>query len=295
MSDISISDAVVLRGLKPALVSTFELLVKPITPITAPGTEAVARTVVQGYFLTIANTSQLNIKVRLQFAATTPELNLADTVVIKDVTGKNIFQELVPTADPKKFTYSLDIPAHDTILVTLLPDVTKIEILKARNVEIRGYVEISLTSPTAPTSVDLLLTPEHRGTFLPQNLAAAIPDFDQLAYALPTANGSSKFTLTGPAKPFKELKAEIKEFKEKNEFKEIENKIPDTIPDPKISETGTLENPATPAISNGAQQILGLMAQRLDQLEQRLANGQSFIQPQERPNVGEQIVNQPRN
>ena len=148
----------------------------------------------------------------------------------------------------------------------------------------------------------MLLTPEHRGTFLPQNLAAPNPDFDQLAYALPTANGGSKFTLVGPAKPSKELKVEIKEIKEikefkeieKNQIKEIETKNVPELPDPKVAETAPVQNPATP-VSTGVQQILGLMAQRLDDLELRAVNGQSFIQPQERPSVGEQVVNQPRN
>ncbi|MBW4645745.1 MAG: hypothetical protein KME23_22620 [Goleter apudmare HA4340-LM2] len=276
------------------LVSTFELLVKPIAPV-GTGPAVVARTIVQGYFLTIANTSNANVRLRLQFAATTPVLNVADTVTITDVTGTNIFSDLTPVVgDPKKFTFNVGIPAHDTALISLLPDVSQPAILAARNLEIRGYVEIFLISPVAPRSVDLLLTPEHRGTFLPQNLAAAIPDFDQLAYALPTANGSSKFTLTGPAKPVKELKSEIKEVKEKNEkleIKEIENKIRDVIQEPKLSETGPIPDSPVPVLSNGAQQILGLMAQRIDDLEVRLANGQSFIESQERPSVGEQIVN----
>lgn len=284
------------------LVSTFELLVKPIAPVDS-GPAVVARTAVQGYFLTIANTSNLNVRLRLQFTATTPVLNIADTVTISDVTGANVFSDLSPVVgDPKRFTFNVGIPANDTALITLLPDVSKPEVLAAKNLEIRGYVEIFLVSPFAPNAVDLLLTPEHRGTFLPQNLAAAIPDFDQLAYALPTANGSSKFTLIGAAKPMKELKSEIKEVKEKNEkleIKEIEkipdNKIRDVIQEPKVAETGPIPDAPIPALSNGAQQIIGLMAQRLDELEQRLATGQSFIQSQERPSVGEQVVNGVRN
>ncbi|BCL34254.1 hypothetical protein [Nostoc sp. MS1] len=263
------------------LVSTFELLVKPITPVTAPGFEAVARTIVQGYFLTIANTSSTDIRIRLQFAATTPELNLADTVTIKDVTGKDEFQELIPTSNPKKYIYDLSIPAHDTALVTLLPDVTKPEILKAKNLEIRGYVEIALVSSTA-SPIDLLLTPEHRGTFVPDSLKPPVPDFDQLAYALPTANGSSKFTLTGPAKLNKEFKNEVKEIKELE--KAAENKLP---------ETGPVESPTVPS---ELQRVLGMMAQRLDEIEQRTTgngngNGRSFIEAQERPNVGQRVVN----
>jgi len=279
------------------LVSTFELLTKPIAP-AGSGPAIVARTVVQGYFLTIANTSSLNVTVKLLFTATSTlqELNqlITDTITIKDVTGTNIFQDVSPVpGKPQQFTYTLAIAANGTALVTLLPDLTNPNVLAAKTLEIRGYVDISLTSPTAPTPIDLLLTPEHRGTFLPQNLALANPDFDQLAYALPTANGSSKFTLTGPTKPVKELKSEIKEFKEKNEFKEIENKVAENIPDPKVAEN--IPSASDPVPSNGTQQILGVLAQRVDNLEWRVANGQSFIQPQERPNVGEQIVNQARN
>jgi hypothetical protein len=230
--------------------------------------------------LTIANTSNTDIRIRLQFAATTPELNLADTVTIKDVTGTDQFQDLIPTSNPKKYIYNLSIPAHDTALVTLLPDVTKPEILRAKNLEIRGYVEIALLSSTA-SPIDLLLTPEHRGTFVPDNIRPQVPDFDQLAYALPTANGSSKFTLTGPAKLSKEFKNEIKEIKE---FEKVaENKLP---------ETGPFEPPTIPS---ELRQIIGLMAQRLDEIEQRTAgngngNGRSFIEAQERPNVGQRVV-----
>lgn len=283
---------------RPTLVSTLELLVKPITPVAAPGTEAVARTVVQGYFLTIANTSSSNIAVRLQFALTTPlKLGdskpdiLADTVLIQDVSVDNQFQDLTPTGDPRKFTYSLKIPAHDTALVTLLPDVTKLDIIKAAKLEIRGYVEISLISSSGTTPVNLLLTPEHRGTFLPQNLlvSRSALDFDQLAYSLPTSVGGSLFTLTAPvSKQSKELKIEVKEFEKVQKDKDFEK-----IQAEKLPETSQVENLTSADGSNDLQRLIGLMAQRLDQIEQ--ANGQSFIQPQERPSVGQQVVNQPRN
>ena len=176
------------------LVSTFELLVKPIAPAGA-GPAPVARTVVQGYFLTIANTSNSPVRLRLQFTATTPGLTIADTVVISDVVGnKDEFGEIAPVND-KRSRYFLNIPANDTALVTLLPDINKPEILAAKSLEIRGYVEVFLAAP-AQKSIDLLLTPEHRGTFLPEDITAPTPDFDQLAYSLPTANGGSLFTLT---------------------------------------------------------------------------------------------------
>jgi hypothetical protein len=273
------------------LVSTFELLVKPIAP--AGGPPQVARTVVQGYFLTIANPNNFSVGLRLQFTATTPGLNVLDTVTILDVTGANLFGDITPVpADPKRSTFNLSIPANDTALVTLLPDITKPELLAAKSLEIRGYVEIFATSPFAPTKFDLLLTPEHRGTFLPNDLAAPNPDFDQLAYALPTANGGNLFTLTGPPKISKELKPEIKEkieIKEKAEIKdikEIENKVSDKAP---------AETPELPVQTADIQRILGLMAERIDDLGQRIEMGQAFISPQERPTVGEQVVNQSRN
>ncbi|MBD2515315.1 hypothetical protein H6G93_09880 [Nostoc sp. FACHB-973] len=299
MTDIS-NGIEIIRRVKPTLVSTFELLVKAITPVTAPGTEAVARTVVQGYFLTIANTSNSNIAVTLQFTATTPELNLDDTVVAQDASVDDEFQELVPTSDPRKFTHSLKIAANDTALVTLLPDVTKTEIIKAAKLEIRGYVEISLISASDSTSVDVLLTPEHRGTFLPQNLLipSRLPlDFDQLAYSLPTSTGGSLFTLTAPVfKIAKELKIEVKEFEKVQKDKDFEK-----LQAEKVAEINQVESLASGDGANDLRQLIGLMAQRLDQIEQRTANGQngqngqSFIQAQERPNVGQQVVNQPRN
>lgn len=289
MTDISNGIGIIRQ--RPTLVSTFELLVKPITPVTAPGGGAVARTVVQGYFLTIANTSNSNVRLTLQFTATTPQLNVADTVTISDVTGANDFSDLTPVpGDPNKFTFSVSILAKDTALVTLLPDVTKPEIIKAANLEIRGYVEILVNSPSAGNPVNLLLTPEQRGTFLPQDLTVRNLDFDQLAYSLPTSTGGSLFILTGPPvlKSSKELKIEVKEFEKVQKDKDFEK-----VQAEKLPETSQVENLASADASNDLQRLIGLMAQRLDQIEQ--ANGQSFIQPQERPNVGQQVVNQPRN
>ncbi|HEY9748498.1 MAG TPA: hypothetical protein V6C63_07460 [Allocoleopsis sp.] len=226
-----------------ALVSTFELLVKPIAP-PGSGPAAVARTVVQGYFLTIANTKNIPVRVRLQFTATTPNLDITNTVTIRDVLGNNIFGDLVPTADPRKLTYNLSIPAHDTALVSLLPDVSQPKVVAEKSLEIRGYVEISRASFIGP-SYELLLTPEHRGTFLPDNINAPIPDFDQLAYALPTANPGNLYKLNSVLVPDLPL--------------DVDNgQIPDaTVP------------------SGEMQQILGMIAQRIDEIEQRMTDVRS--------------------
>lgn len=313
MSDVSIKpiDDLIIPAFRPklTLVSTFELLVKPIAPKgSAPvGAEAAARTVVQGYFLTIANTSNSDVRVRLQFTATTitPALNqiIKDTVTVRDVAG-NVFEDLTFVSS-NKFIYTLGIPAHNTALVTLLPDLNEPSVLNLKDpnfvpdLEIRGYVEIGLLAPGGPEAVNLLLTPEHRGTFLPKNLTSPILDLDQLAYSLPTANGGSLFTLTGPVKR-KELKIEVKEIEKIQKDKDFEKDQLEKLPETSQIESLVAPEAAKAATSNGANgsndlnRLLGHIAQRLDEIEQRTA-GQSFIQPQERPSVGQQVVNQPRN
>lgn len=181
------------------LVSTFELLVKPI--VDAPG-EPFARTVVQGYFLTVANTSTLDIALRVLFTATTPEITFNDAVVVSDVFGTNTLPvpPQVLGGNPNKTFTDFKLPANDTGLVTLLPSP---DAFKGQKLEIRGYVEIFLLFADSyerirPANVNLLLTPEHRGTFLPKDIQAVQADFDQLAYALPTSIGGSLFTLTVP-------------------------------------------------------------------------------------------------
>ncbi len=251
------------------LVSTFELLLKPITPNagTIPNSD---RTVLQGYFLTIANPNDTDLRLRLQFTATTPNLNLADTITIRDVTGTNVFGNLTPTPDPRKFTLDVGITAHDTGLVILQPDILTLN-PQTDQVEIRGFVEIFLRAPGG--QFDVLLTPEHRGTFVSEN-PPIVSDFDQLVYALPTATGSSLFQLGPVVKDLKEVKPEIKEIKE---VKEIE-KIPDNI--------GITPNP-----TNEVQETLALMAQSIDNIGQRLATQEAFISSEERPAVGETAVN----
>jgi len=264
------------------LLSTFELLVKQIsTPGFGPA--AASRIVAQGYFLTLANPNNVGVRVRLQFVATTPNLTLADTVAIRDVAGGNIFGELLPTPDPRKLTYDLSIPAHDTALVTLLPDLGRDVLapigepdLLTTKYEVRGYVEISLQAPFSLSGINLLLTPEHRGTFLPQNLAAANLDFDQLVYSLPTATGSSLFTLKsflGPV-PMPPITSDAEGIPISE--KAIKD-VADTVPNIPVG---------------GLEQMFNQMAERINGLEQRIeAAGKSFISPQERPAVGEQVIN----
>ncbi|MEM6751837.1 MAG: hypothetical protein AAF630_02435 [Cyanobacteria bacterium P01_C01_bin.38] len=174
-------------------VSTYELLVKPIIQGPPPN-----RTVIQGYFLTISNPGFSNLQIRLTFKARTPDFNSSPIVAFWDVDGTN--NALIPTFSfPCVRTYTFDLPALDTGLFLLLPDVTQRSVITNRNTEIRGYVRLSIASASGGSSNmrTLLLSAQQRGTFLPQGSINPpnVGDFDQLAYDLPLATGGSEVTL----------------------------------------------------------------------------------------------------
>lgn len=213
-------------------VSTFELLLKPITPATpdnpkTPEGDALAQTdrfVLQGYFLTIANTSETDLGLRLQFTATIPDPStvVGKTFVFLDFGEEentdreelkgNLVGDLSQIDDSNKFEFTFTLPGSKTALFLVQPDILPPPTSsndKLQKIEIRGFAEIFLDSPPSQ-EFELLLTPEHRGTFLPaitsknmdkmQGLKKLIPDFDQLVYPLPTPNGGSLFVL-GPTLP----------------------------------------------------------------------------------------------
>jgi hypothetical protein len=75
-------------------ISTFEILTKPIAPPIA-GLEAVARRVVQGYFLTISNLEAIDLRYRIEFTISLPvppdpnKILLNNAALIVDVEGAN--------------------------------------------------------------------------------------------------------------------------------------------------------------------------------------------------------------
>ncbi|MBD2741803.1 hypothetical protein [Coleofasciculus sp. FACHB-1120] len=186
------------------LVSTFELLVKSQLPKNLPSPlpnnlEKLSRTVIQGYFLTLANTTSSTVKVSLVFTAVSPAIDIEKTFVFLDVEGVNIPGDLIPDTAPNKARFTITIPANDTGLFILQPDILKTgkdskTLLDTADFELRGYVEIFMSSLSKSKSAKLLLTPEHRGTFF-KNLKDADPQLDQIVYSLPTANGGSLFNL----------------------------------------------------------------------------------------------------
>ena len=186
------------------LVSTFEILVKSQLPKNLPSPlpanlEKLSRTVIQGYFLTLANTTSSTVKVSLVFTAVTPSIDIDKTFIFLDVEGVNIPGDLIPDTAANKARFTITIPGNDTGLFILQPDILKAgkdgkTLLDTADFELRGYVEIFMSSLSKSKSAKLLLTPEHRGTFF-KNLKDADPQLDQIVYSLPTANGGSLFNL----------------------------------------------------------------------------------------------------
>lgn len=179
-------------------VSTYELLVRPILNIpNSPN-----RTVIQGYFLTISNPSLSNLTITLTFIANTPDFDSSQIVGFWDFDGaNNLIPPVIPAGFPCIRTYTFDLPALDTGLFILVPDVTQRRVISDRNTEIRGYVTLTIDSASGfggnSNRRTLLLSAQQRGTFLPQGEInpPAAGDFDQLAYSLPLATGGSEVTL----------------------------------------------------------------------------------------------------
>jgi hypothetical protein len=182
------------------LVSTFELLVKPQLPkeIQQPPFDRISRTVIQGYFLTLANVTKFDVRVSLVFTALSPILDPATTVTFLDILGTNVPGDVIPES-PGKTSFAITIPANDTGLFILQPDPRLLNNTDP-DFEVRGYVEIYLASLSPVRNVTLLLTPEHRGTFF-KDLTAADPQLDQIIYPLPTATGSSLYRFRNLPQP----------------------------------------------------------------------------------------------
>jgi len=171
------------------IVSSFELLVKPIAP--APFDPRVSRRVVQAYFLQISNLNPPGVAdaaLSLQFIST-PMLNNAELITITDNGSGNVFSDPVPDPTTGIPSQQLTLPSGTTTLFVLQPDITQAPPNKASldvaDLEVRGYVDLNLSPFSANDMAELLVTPQIRGTFLPANPRERNPDFDQQAYALP--------------------------------------------------------------------------------------------------------------
>lgn len=178
-------------------VSPFELLVKPIAP-RSPGVSIlnkVARRVIQGYFLTISNLMRDSIKLKVSFTISAPDAGFAfpdtrillnNAILLYDVAGNNQllnYTEIASSAN-EFIIYESDsflLPPLATGSLELLPDVGKFILNPDPQIEIRGFASL-FSSERA----EVLLNPEIRGTFLPNDFPFVCEDldFDNLSYSL---------------------------------------------------------------------------------------------------------------
>lgn len=185
-------------------ISTFELLTAPIAPVMGlpPALLPVARRIVQGYFLTISNLEAFSVVYRIDFTISLPvpadpnKILLNNAVLLVDFEGPNTEVPLTQQLPAKPEVYSgfFTIPAHKTASVQLLPKLP--DVLTPGMLEVRGYVSLSRAvfgfPPESFPPVKVLLNPEIRGTFLPNDFPSVVPtelDFDQINYTLAIASG----------------------------------------------------------------------------------------------------------
>lgn len=185
-------------------ISTFELLAAPIAPVMGlpPALLPVARRVVQGYFLTISNLEPISVRYRIEFAISLPvpanpnKILLNNAVLVVDVEGLNTLIALTQVPNkPQVYRGFFTIPPHKTASVQLLPKLP--DVLTPGLLEVRGYVSLFRVRTKFPffpplPPVKVLLNPEIRGTFLPNDFLSAArtsPDFDQINYTLAIASG----------------------------------------------------------------------------------------------------------
>jgi hypothetical protein len=181
-----------------AFISTFEILLKPQLPksITAkkPELSPLSRKILQGYFLTIANITNDFAFLSLVITTRTPGLEADKILTVLDAVGGNdpVSSVFEGTGEIQKTRFTFPINANDTGLFILQPNALNDELREEANFELRGYVEIFISSVSTTKTTQLLITPEHRGTFFGTDNS----ELGEIAYVLPIANGNSLFELT---------------------------------------------------------------------------------------------------
>jgi hypothetical protein len=201
-------------------------------PLSAP-----FRRVVQGYFLTISNLASNGAAVNFElvftinFTNVTSVANLSDPnnaffrsfvsdsgvanplatsnhvlVINKEpnnTTGTpGLTQEVLlgpfgPGPDSHQFrSKTITIGIGQTFSIALLPNTSNPFVLSPSSMAIRGYAEIE--EVPAAGAKTLIITAEHRGTFLDNNYPSSsneTMDFDQIAYPMPMFSGGSRVSI----------------------------------------------------------------------------------------------------
>lgn len=188
-------------------ISTFELLLKPQLPRQLtdqrPELAPLARTVLQGYFLTVANLGDKGVDLSLTFVTRTPGLDPSKVLTTFDVQDQNgpltLVRDAAPPGRPApldgelvKTRYAFFINPNDTGIVLVQPNALDAQLRNAANFEIRGYVELSLSSRNMQETARVLISAEHRATFFDGTNRAALGEIN---YALPLATGAALLEL----------------------------------------------------------------------------------------------------
>jgi hypothetical protein len=137
---------------------------------------------------------------------------LVDTnyIIASDIAGNNVFslfksRVVLASGAVSYITNPFSLPGNQTMSVQILPNVLNDSLRIRAGVEIRGYVSIDTVTtfkksgsgglgsfpvflPVRP-SYEVLVTPEYRGTIIPN--AGSINEVDQTAYSLTVAGGNS--------------------------------------------------------------------------------------------------------
>lgn len=243
------------------LLSTFELLLKKITP--TPGTITGSdRKVLQGYFLNIANPNNTSSRIRLRFNAKTPSLDPSTLLTAVDTGGNNVFSGTLVSDGPNRFNYDFTLDAGDTGLFILQPNIKQLN-PDTDEFEVRGFVEVFVLTPFftfVGATEQLMLTPEHRGTFLPSPNNST-NDFDQLNVAIPTSTGAGLMNV---------------DFLTTFVLPEIPTPrpLPPVAPISPITESSGNANSEV-QLQASLPQILNAMAKKIESIEERLPSAQS--------------------
>jgi len=193
-------------------ISTFELLLKPQLPkaVTERFSELkpLARVVLQGYFLTVANLDDKPVVLSLVFISRTPGLMAQDVLAVLDTQGQDgplslDLDQVPPPAnqpdpllgDLVKTKYTFALNPNDTGLVLVQPNALNAQLRTAASFEARGYVELALSSSNMQEKGKVLITAEHRATFYDDEDLNNRAALGEIAYPLPLATGRSLLEL----------------------------------------------------------------------------------------------------
>lgn len=192
-------------------ISTFELIYKTQSPAGPNGADP--EDVIQGYFLAISNLEKRAFSFALDFVAQTDGVPANRTlegttlfIVDRPVQDDNQFGTLVRQGTSRAFRPStgfVEIPAESTALVAVLPRAFNNRQFPQlpKTFEARGFVRIRVPAlfkslkqgfvAQSTRKVAVLLTPQHRATFLTATNVVS----DQIQATLPTGPGGARYEL----------------------------------------------------------------------------------------------------